>query len=350
MDILLLRTWIRNIGNGFIDKGAKAQLTAAFPDANIVEASGYGVAAADENAMGGIDGLLGQIANRIDYSKAPQEVENVFKLPESMEFDLAVLPGCVLTTHALRKYHSTLRSISDRGIPILILGGGGTYNDPMRNYVRGQLRELDSVGLISRDGTAYEYYSDTVAYSREGIDCAFFINDWFEPPDLEKEYITAAFDKRTEPTLRSDAEVIRPHHDPFGFPFQGVIKEFLRPTGKNVELSTDILASLKSILAAHLGDGYFDDPNVFVSDLLEDYLTIYANTDRTISDRVHACVPTLVYGSEAYLYYETGRSKLFDEVMDREITDGFSTIDQEKLRRKKREQVEAIDTAVDELL
>lgn len=52
MDILIQRSWLTNLGNGFIDKGAKALVESVFPDANVFETSGYAQRAAYRTTLG----------------------------------------------------------------------------------------------------------------------------------------------------------------------------------------------------------------------------------------------------------------------------------------------------------
>jgi len=48
------------------------------------------------------------------------------------------------------------------------------------------------------------------------VDCAFFLNDFFKPAELKlPKYVVLAFDKRKEPNLNLDCElIVRAHNKP----------------------------------------------------------------------------------------------------------------------------------------
>lgn len=353
MKIVILRTWITNIGNGFIDKGCRAALERAKPEADIVEVSGYPNFAADEKARGDIGDLFSKLfdISVFDKPENPQALQNVVNMSELHDADLAVLPGCVLTSHALRKYTPTLRDLHKRDIPIILVGaGGGVYTDDMQQYVREKFSEFQPTALLTRDAKAYECYSQSVEYSYEGIDCAYFINDWYEPPSLNEDLIALTFDKHKEPNLNRSKQKIRPHHAPFGWPFQGVTKSMFRPEGRIFNPKSLYIGLLRDVLNRPFDKNFFDDPNSFFSDNLKEYLMIYGNVEETHSDRVHACLPTMVYGGQAKFYHSTPRAGLFDQVTDGNIKDELTGIDPEKLEKMKDRQLtalkEAIETAI----
>ncbi len=65
----------------------------------------------------------------------------------------------------------------------------------------------------------------------------------------------------------------------------------------------------------HLPLLLYGEANCVASDEPYTYLTVYANTALTLSDRVHACVASMAYGNEAMLFNpRTKRASLFDAV------------------------------------
>jgi hypothetical protein len=336
MEILLLRTWLPNIGNGFIDMGAKRILRRAAPNAHIYEVSGYPNYAADRIAMGqlaGMNDVFGSKAERLkDALRRRRSAKgSMVNVAEYIDADLAVLPGCILYKHALVKYEDVLRSLHDRGIDIVFLGaGGGDYTPETRTYVANILDEIEAVALLTRDRRAYECYESAFEFAYDGIDCAFFIDDWYTPPDPNERFAVFTFDKQAEPTALAAEydEVIRPDHVPFGhsLPFDGCVptmwdkyKTAWRRTNKNV----------------------------FLSDSLTDYLFWYANADVTHADRVHACIPALAFGNRAQFHYETPRASLFEQVPVGRITERPVSLDRSKLDRIKESQVSAMAEALD---
>jgi hypothetical protein len=142
-----------------------------------------------------------------------------------------------------------------------------------------------------------------------GMDCAFFANAFFSPLKLDlAPYVAANFDMGEEPTfVETLGNVVRTNHHAVG------------PVHESI----------------------FSRRNLMISDVPTDYLTVYANAKEVHSDRVHACVVSLAYGTPVQLYFNTPRSGLFDSVgvattIGRELT----VLNQERLNRIKEEQIQ----------
>lgn len=332
MRILLLRTWVTNIGNGFIDKGARTLIEQAFPDAKIVESSGHPQSTAIQQS----DLLLNRVGKYLpdqilDTSAGGSYQDRAVSVANFVDADIAVLPGCVLNDTGFDPYEPLLHSLSERGIPIYILGGGGgDYEPGTRRLVNRVLQETDIRGLITRDSDAYECYNESVEYSYDGLDCAFWINDWHQPVRADREFEMLTFDKIDEPELplQSSESVVRTDH----FPFE-------RPHGTLRQKTKRRLLQIE----------FFQQDRTMVSDLLTDYLFFYANAAVTHSDRIHACVPTLVYGNEAQFWFETPRAALFEKVLDDPSTIHRHpvSLNQDTLDSLKAQQVKAFQEMVE---
>lgn len=61
--------------------------------------------------------------------------------------------------------------------------------------------------------------------------------------------------------------------------------------------------------------GKYRGDNVYLSDVPEDYLNIYAQAQATFSDRVHACVGALASGRPAMFIGKTPRARLFRRLL-----------------------------------
>jgi hypothetical protein len=334
MRVLLLRTWTTNIGNGFIDYGARAMLERAFPDAEIVETGGYPNHAADTAALWGGTRKLARMTgyDRGSYESPTHPIrQNTVNVSELIDADLAVLPGCVLSRPTFRKYYDTLRQLRERGIPIVVIGGGGEeYDEDERKYVEAVFDALDIDVLLTRDRTAYEEYGDLVEYLYDGIDCSLFLGDSHQPPESNREFDVHTFDKLEEPDVdgSSASTIIRPDHAPFDEPYHFPVGERARE-----------LVGLETPL--------FEAENVFVSDLVTDYLFLYANADVVRSDRIHACLPALTYGNRAQFYFDTPRANLFDRVpIDGDATSEPVRFDMDDLEREKDAQVDALEEGI----
>ena len=330
MRILLLKTWKTNIGNAFIDAGAKGIIKQAFPNAEIVEFSGYHHLISNQIQLGRFSGagkILGPVKETTGVQALKQSIKtrkqkqsgasSFVSLSEFVDVDLAVLPGCILYSHGLGNYIEALRNLRERNIPVFLLGaGGGNYQKDTRQTVKQYLDKIEISGLITRDSTAYDSYKTSVPQAHDGIDCAFFLDEVYDPKPANDSFITLTFDKITEPEIKSDQSVVRPDHEPFGEPFEGPIPSLLRDNKR------------------------FNEEGVFISDSMEDYLFIYSNTKETHSDRIHACIPTLVYGNKAKFYYETPRANLFEKI-DRDINNNLIELDETRMEELKQNQIDS---------
>lgn len=318
MDITLLETPNSNIGNGFLSKGALACVTRAFPNATISSVSLYPDYMADRYFS-----RRGQLSQK--FRDGPNERKNntyrnsMLNVAEFIDTELAVIPGCILGNQAFNRYYETLKRLTERQVPVLFLGvGAGNYEQNTIENVKENLQNLNVAGLITRDEECYRSFSDVVEMSYNGIDCAFFIDEWYSGPPANTEFSAFTFDKISEPDVNVDGKTIRPDHSPLR-PFQQPI----------TELSKEFI-----------GIGEDLPPNHFVSDKVTDYLFIYDNANETHSDRIHACLPALVFGNKARFYYETPRANLFDRVGASEIRERAVSLDMPVLEQEKDEQIE----------
>lgn len=340
MKILLLRTWLTNIGNGFIEKGAEVCIRRAFPNSDIIEVSGF------PNYVGYYDGL-GIKSQLLGTSRFERFKKRLYKLNKETtlvniaeiinDVDVAILAGCILDT-TLVKYMPTLRKLQENDVPILFIGAGGSsYTTSTSECVQKIINELKPVALLTRDTVAYNLYSRYFDFSYDGIDCGFFINEYHYPPKAKEPFVVATFDSRKEPKIMSNYPIIRAYHEPFYYANMHNILFRI-----SAELSTMIL-----------GRHYKKIPHkecIVISDNIKDYLFLYANAEEVHSDRVHACVAALSYGKRAKFYADTPRAALFDKLLDKEITDGLSSLSRCKLEDEKEKQVSALKEAISRLL
>ena len=188
MRIILFKTWLTNIGNGFIDKGAKVCLEKAFPEAEIIEVSGFPNLIAAKRGLGLVGFMASTIRKRhgkfrrrflefrMKRIEDNPQMNNIINIGELVNADLAVLPGCMLD-YNLDIYMKTLKKVRERGIPLIFLGAGGSdYTSETQTWVKGYFKKLSPTALFTRDSEAYKCYSDRFEASYDGIDCGFFIS------------------------------------------------------------------------------------------------------------------------------------------------------------------------------
>jgi len=315
-------TWPTNIGNAFIDLGSMQSLKVAAPNSRIHFVSLFpkwlfGTQRTTK------DRLIIRFARRLPTwmreipsrrtkdritKKVSENVKYCFDLMSVIKVDYAVVSGMVLCEEFIRLIGPTFSKLKDKKVKIIINGGGGSiYSDKEVNEFRKFLERIKPYAFISRDEQSFKNYQDLAEHSLNGIDCAFFINDYFTPAKLElPKYVILNFDHHPEPELNiHDRLIIRTHHSCWG----GVSKGYL---GKN---------------------------NTLIASIPHDYLELYANTEALYSDRVHACVVTLSFGRPCKLYTKTPRASLLDKVGATTVKDKLTYPNIKKLDKEKEKQL-----------
>lgn len=328
-NILLLKTYLTNIGNGFIDNGAKILLTKSFPDYNIIDISGYQGYLAYEKALGGNLSYLLKIAITHNINSNNISKFNFVNLLEMIDADFIFFAGCVLDQSNLDPQIELLLSCKKQGKEIIFIGAGsGNYEDKTISHAKKILKKIKPKAIITRDEIAYKNYKNLSDISYNGIDCGFFINEWYDPPKSNTNFNVFSFDKQNEPKdielekENSNYIVIRPNHSPFQDPFRGFFRREV------------------------IYKDWLERKNIMISDDIKDYLFLYANSKETHSDRVHACVATLSYGNKARLYYKTDRALLFNKVLDENITKKLVSLNKDKIKFEKSEMQKVIKQIV----
>ena len=90
----------------------------------------------------------------------------------------------------------------------------------------------------------------------------------------------------------------------------------------------------------HFRSKVYAHNNSFCADVPYGYINLYANSQLTLSDRVHSCAVTLAFGHSAMLFVKTNRVGLLERVGAGEITKRPVQIDTEKLKAEKEQMVE----------
>ena len=312
----LTQWWVTNIGNAFIDMGAEISIFEAIRDSScdLVQVSAFSMVP-DSGLQGGITGFMYNIRpltrffwklfsrylekNALEklYEKIIK-ASNTFNLAEVVKVDYFVFSGCVLTIPFFKIFDNLFNKLKSQGTKIILYGcGGSSYSDFEINFVRNKLKEIQPYALITRDSLAFQNYSDLAEHSFDGIDCAFFVNKLpYKRIELNMPpYVVLSFDeyknKRIEKKLEKEIKhykIIKASHKPF---------------------------PQLSIFGAPKHSG-----TLLVSDSPHDYLILYAHAKEVHTDRVHACVPALSFGTPCRLYSETPRAMLFEKVCTGDIT------------------------------
>ena len=305
--------WTRNIGDGFIDLGALYALNQA-SESNVILSSfmpswflSRGFLSFPEQLLGGV--ILDKTNNLLD-------VKGI------VNSDYIVMSGVRLTERWLERcFFDKKLPFEKRDAKIIIIGGGGfLYSREEFEKVRDYLNKINIYAFISRDEKVFKEYEGIAEHSFNGIDCGFFASDCFNPPTLNiSNYITFTFDRiKKEPELNiKGKKIIRTHHS--CWPQSGLLRRIVY-----------------NYILFKQG---FSKKNTLISDLPQDYLIIYANTDETHSDRVHACVSTLAFGKPAKLYRDTPRAFLLDKVNAGSVKKQLTYPDMKKIKKEKEREI-----------
>jgi len=293
--VVITGCWITNMGSAFLDLGSIESIKQACPEAEIFTASSFPVWLFHSQSKNNV--LL-----RGCFS-------NYFSLISQLDSEIAIFSGMVLSEGFIERYGTEILNLSRRGVKIIINGGGaGTYSEEEVKKYREFLKEIKPHCFISRDEESFNYYKDLAKHSLNGIDCGFFVSDFFKPtPLLLGRFEVHTFDKIPDPVKSGkDNSVIRTHHSLW-----------------------------------KLNRKFFKEANTMMSDRPEDYLNLYANAEVTHSDRVHACVAALAFGRKCRLYLDTPRAQLFEKagISVKEIGDNIVSLDQNKLTAAKKTQI-----------
>ena len=316
---------ITNVGNEFVQKGAEYIIKKATNDKPDIFFSSAHPSWFYLNRFIGSkqptffeDGVK-RALRRFGYDQPPPSKSEtaseivpegqVFSVMANARYDLLIVPGMTICAEYIRVAGPAVLQAVRNGAKVLFLGAGGEFYDKKENVeFLNFLDAVQPIGIRTRDVGTYEMLKGWNMDVCLGMDCAFFANDFFKPPQLALDpFVASNFDMGEEPEfIKSIPNVVRTNHCA-NFP---------------------VLEAVYKLL------------NVMVSDVPTDYLTVYANAKEVYSDRVHACVVSLAYGTPVRFYYKTPRSGLFGPVGAEAVAKELTVLDRDHFQKIKNEQVE----------
>lgn len=291
--------WFTNVGEAFIDLGLK----------NIVD----NIAKKNpEIKFGALSSMSNFYIGNVTDMNSPAR-NNIFNLREYYRPDVFVMTGMCLTEEMSTKENpyatrQNALGIKQLGGEIALIGVGGyKYDKNEREHVLRVLDKIKPIVMITRDSKTYNMYKDYFD-CKKGLDCAFWVKDSFDPTGMNtNEYIVSSFNRTDEPEdIACMDNLIHPWHMQYS------------------------LSSKKT--------RYLSKKNLMVSDSPYEYLTLYANAKKVYTDLVHATIPSLVYGTPVKYYQVDNRRDAFESLTYINYdSDGFMTLDQNKLHNQKKE-------------
>jgi hypothetical protein len=320
---LYIGSWPQNIGNAFFDLGAREILRQAFPQASLFPVGGachWMFRASTEHHhhqkyfINKLCHKMGMNVHRHDYTR------NSFEIGEIAELDILVFAGMSMCKEFVVNNGITFQKAAKRKVAVLGLGtGAAEYTEEEAEIFSNFLNGLGKAAVITRDDDTFFMFVDKLDNIASGIDSAFFLPDYYKPPKLDlPPYDIVNFDGDVQiPEIEhSVTHIINTHHDLWGI----------------------------------LPPKYITEPNTLISDVPEDYLTLYSQVHELYSNRVHACIAALAYGNKAQLFSKTPRKSLFHKLGIQDISDKICSIDMDLLYKMKKQQVTQTRKFIEKIL
>jgi len=298
--------WSTNIGNAFIDLGSIQSLKMACPDAVVHFTS--------------------EMPKWFFYSSR-KKFRHSFELVSAIESDYVVVSGMLLCDEFIKLYEPAISALIKKNTKFIINGGGGAkYTQKEIKNFRSFLKRNPPYAFISRDEISFKNYKDLAKHSYNGIDCGFFVSDYFKPAKLNlSEFVVFNFDQSKF------------------YKFLKSVKNkllFKRFKAQMPKIRNKIIIRTHHSCWKNIPRSHFVKPNTLISDIPDDYLNLYANTKATYSDRVHACVATLVFNHPAMLFSQTQRAYLFKKIGADTIKERLTYPNKKKILEEKQKHLE----------
>ena len=338
--------WSPNIGNAFFNMGAQYVLNQVFGEDNVTMVFDQPAYITQWNTQ------KGNPPQAIDYWA-------------HLNVDYVVLLGPVITKAFLNVWKPTLEILKSRGIKYMILSAGMMkYDERVIEGVKEYFKTNPPYVMTTRDSDTFNTFKDFVPNIYDGICFAFFMPECYKPISTDLKPIMAVnFDKIDEPYIyidepKKNADIsFEFDGQKIGMKFGGLISRL----GLKTDRFTDALVYMMSplprgkrplkigkyniIRTDHRFSPMFMRKvyrynNSFCADIPHTYANIYAESELTLSDRVHACAVTLAYGNAAYLFAKTGRSALLHRVGAVDIEKKPVKIDLDYLKNEKHRLIE----------
>lgn len=308
--------WGQNVGNAFFNLGGQAALTRVF-------------------GQGAVQFHQDQPNYRTLHNKFDGNPANYADTISELEITTLILQGPVLNAWLGKSWAKTFETLRRRGVRI-IFHSAAFFKFTQSEFasVKGFLEDFPPHAILTRDPKSHAILKSWFPKLpiHNGVDAGFFLPEAVTPfarhgaPTL-----TLNFDRYPEPDL-AFVETPRTRH--------------IALFGQEVFLSTPRMVSWlshKSKIMAYAGDlldrrrlpstwsgrvilrpehrffphmtrKIYRHPGAFCSDEPWTYASVYANSETTLSDRVHACVATLAYGNPAMLFTPSPRAALFERL------------------------------------
>lgn len=338
--------WCTNIGNSFFSLGVEHVLKKILGETNVTIVS-------DNQSY------TNSIGKR--YYKHPKQLEYI----SNLDVDYVVLAGPVISKYFLKMWKDTIVELYKKNKKIILLSTGiMKLDDKSKNEILSFFNEYTPYIMVSRDRKTYELLKDYAENSYDGICFSMFVNDYYNPCKINtNSYMTLNFDKMKEPIIKL-SESNSTYNKTFVFnnkKYEIVHSKLFNKITSKTDRFTDALIYMLSIFPSkkinskigiydvvrtdhrfhpHYRSKIYKQLNSFCADLPYGYLNIYANSELTISDRVHACAVAMAFGNSAFLLSKTNRSGLLERVGADSIYDKPTKLDLKYVSNEKQKMID----------
>lgn len=234
------------------------------------------------------------------WNESGKNPKNAFDfLSHISGIDLLLVSGPVLSKQLPLVYGKIFLELVKRGIKIgFISAGFSAYDLKEASVVRAFFQKFPPHFIVTRDDVTYRILKEMAlnlnVYS--GICNGFYIGEVAKTIELDMEsYVIYNFARKSEPVLNfsGDEILFRKRKFTEGYPqtFDGNL--IVRTISERFHYFERMI---------------FNRPNVYYSDLPQNYFSLYKNSKFVFSERVHTCVATLSLGGKAMYFSHTKRS------------------------------------------
>lgn len=344
--------WAQNVGNAFFNLGGEYVLSRVFGD----DAVGF---------------FQDQPNYRTLHNKHKGNPKNYVDFVQHLDIDYLVLQGPVLNAWMRDSWEDAFRILKAKGVKIILLSCAFfKFRDSEIAAVKKFLEEYPPALISTRDDRTYgiikDWLPDVPKY--DGIDSGFFLNRCVKPFKTRKDspYMAMNFDRYPEPEIMETMPPEKFKSIPVEiegkqrylavpkfldkYAHAGKIKGYFADLTDRRKLPEfyegRMIVRPEHRFFPHVTHKIYRNANSTASDEPWTYINIYANADFTLSDRVHACVATLAFGSPAMLFTPSPRSALFGRVGLEDVKNKMVTLDLDYLHDEQEKEIAWLKTVV----
>lgn len=306
-----------NIGNAFYDFGAKYMLEKCVGD--------------KFNAVLSSDHL------QIAWAGGISDKGTLFDYIGHYKAKYVLFTGPMLTPSYLKMWEKNLELLMNRGSRVIFFSAGANaYNDEEYAFVSDFLKKHKLYALFTRDAETYDLYGEFFEHSYKGICCALYSCDYAPKYELDiKPYVIMNFDNRIEPAVvRADDGNIVIDGVHYALKDRTPLQNILGRGASDTIGDYEVLRTIHTVLT---DKRLKRTPvkNAYLSDVPYDYLNLYANASAVITNRVHAAVASLSYGTPVYIANPTPRGNILARIGAQDAYKGLYVSDRELINREK---------------